>query len=227
MQNESKTRIGRLHVLTDFHFQQRYAQAELARQAIIGGADTIQFRQKHGTLRNRLHEAQAVAEACHAAGVPLIVDDYIDLALAVGAAGVHLGQEDFPIDQARSITPNGFIIGATVTNVGQAHAAEDAGADYLGFGPVYPTQSKDNPASVKGLDGLTEVCQAVTIPVIGIAGITADRIPAVLAAGAYGVAVMTAVSCARDPVIATRSLQQAFQMAGQYADVQWVIKGTR
>lgn len=209
MQNESKTRIGRLHVLTDFHFQQRYTHAQLAWHAIAGGADTIQFRQKTGTLRNRLHEALAVAEVCHAAGVPLLIDDHIDLALAVGAAGVHLGQADFPVDLARRITGPDFIIGATVTTLAQALAAEAAGADYLGFGPVYPTRSKANPASVKGVDGLAAVCRAVSVPVIGIAGITAAQVPEVRTAGAYGVAVMTAVSCAADPTEATRTLRRA------------------
>lgn len=195
--------IGRLHVLTDFVFQQRFAHAELARLAIDGGADTIQFRQKAGSVRDRYAEALRTADACHTAGVPLFIDDHLDLALSVGAAGVHLGQLDLPVEAARRVLGDEAVIGATVTTVAQAREAEAAGATYLGFGPVFATASKRNPASVKGLDGLADVCAAVSIPIIGIAGITPERIGPVLAAGAHGVAVMTAISTASDPRAAT------------------------
>lgn len=199
--------IGRLHVLTDFTFQQRYAHADLATRAAAGGADAIQFRQKTGAQRNRLHAAERTAEACRAAGVPLLVNDALDLALAVDADGVHLGQDDLPIDVARRILGPDAVVGATVTNVVQARTAEAAGASYLGFGPVFPTQSKRNPASVKGLDGLAAVCGAVAIPVVGIAGITPERVRPVLDAGAYGIAVMTAVTTAREPEAATAAFR--------------------
>ncbi len=210
--------IGRLHVLTDFHFQQRFTHADLARMAMAGGADTIQFRQKAGSKRELLRGLRPTAEACRAAGVPLLVDDHLDLALAVEADGVHLGQLDLPVLDARSILdrldgPTG-IVGATVTTVAQAREAEAAGADYLGFGPVFPTSSKDNPASVKGLDGLAAVCRAVRIPVIAIAGITPERVPAVLDAGAHGVAVMSAVTLADDPEAATARFREALDRHG-------------
>jgi len=210
--------IGRLHVLTDFHFQQRFTHADLARMAMAGGADTIQFRQKAGSKRELLRGLRPTAEACRAAGVPLLVDDHLDLALAVEADGVHLGQLDLPVLDARSILdrldgPTG-IVGATVTTVAQAREAEAAGADYLGFGPVFPTSSKDNPASVKGRDGLAAVCRAVRIPVIAIAGITPERVPAVLDAGAHGVAVMSAVTLADDPEAATARFREALDRHG-------------
>lgn len=191
--------IGRLHVLTDYHFQQRFSHAELARLAIQGGADTIQFRQKTGTIRHLLHEARATAEVCAEAKIPLIIDDHVDLAQAVQAAGVHLGQTDLPVREARAILGPDAVIGATATNVDQALQAADAGASYIGFGPVFTTFSKANPASVKGLVGLEEVCNAVSLPVIAIAGITPQRVRSVLNAGAYGVAVMTAISLAERP----------------------------
>ena len=196
------TVVGRLHVLTDFRFQQRYAPAELARIATEAGADTIQFRQKEGTARERWSNLVPTAAACRAAGVPLIVDDDLGMALAAGAAGVHLGENDLPVDAARAAAPAGFLVGATASSVGAAVAAEEAGADYIGFGPVFATRSKAAPAPVRGLDGLAAVCRAVRIPVIAIAGITPARVPAVLGAGAYGVAVMTAVSTASDPRLA-------------------------
>lgn len=201
--------IGRLHILTDFFFQQRFSHEELARRAIAGGADTIQFRQKRGPIRHKLFSAQRTAEVCQEAGVPLIVDDHVELFLATGAAGVHVGQEDLPVHLVRRIVGDAAIVGATANTARQALEAEDAGASYIGFGPVYPTRSKANPAAVRGLEGLAEVSTRLQIPVIAIAGITAERVPDVLAAGAHGVAVMTAVTNAEDPAAATRPFRVA------------------
>ncbi|MEM1269760.1 MAG: thiamine phosphate synthase [Bacteroidota bacterium] len=202
--------IGRLHVLTDFYFQQRFTHAELARLAAAGGADTVQFRQKTGTLRNVSVEAERTLEACQDAGIPLLIDDHVDLAAGLGCAGVHVGQDDLPVALARRVLGPDGIVGATASSLAEAVAAEQAGASYIGFGPVYATRSKANPKSVKGLSGLRAVCKAVSIPVIAIAGITAERIPAVLEAGAHGVAVMTAVSLAPDPARAVADLLDRF-----------------
>ena len=199
--------VGRLHVLTDFVFQQRRSHAEIARLAASGGADTVQFRHKGGTVRDRYVEALRTAQACRAAGISLIVDDHLDLALAVGAAGVHLGQFDLPVEAARRVLGDGVVIGATVTTAAQAREAEAAGASYLGFGPVFPTGSKRNPEPVKGLEGLAAACAAVAIPVIAIAGITPERVRPALEAGAHGVAVMTAISTASDPTAATAAFR--------------------
>jgi len=201
--------IGRLHVLTDFTFQQRFSHAELAALAIEGGADVIQFRQKIGAIRDILVNARDTARVCHAAGVPLLVDDRIDIALAVGAQGVHLGQTDMPLADARAILGPEAIIGITAPSINEAQKALEGGADYIGFGPVFPTRSKANPASVKGLEGVLQMANAVDIPLIGIAGITALRAPDILRAGAYGVAVMTAISTATDPARATREFREA------------------
>jgi len=199
----TETSIGRLHVLTDYHLQQDFPHAELARRAIRGGADTIQFRQKHGGIQNKLVEAQKVAAVCTDASTPLIVDDRIDIAQAVDADGVHLGQKDFPVDAARSVLGPEMIIGATATKTHQVIDAYEMGADYIGFGPVFPTTSKRNPKSVKGPEGLADACEAVPIPVIAIGGITHDRVRAALEAGAHGVAVLSAVATTNDPEQAT------------------------
>lgn len=202
-------RIGRLHVLTDFHLQQRHSHAELARLAIRGGADSIQFRQKHGGIQNVLIEARKVAEACRDTSTPLIVDDRLDVTQAVEAEGVHLGQRDFPIEAAREVLGPQTIIGATATTASQAAEAADRGADYIGFGPVFPTTSKRNPKSVKGPDGLADACGSVPIPVIAIGGITHDRVRPALEAGAHGVAVLSAVVTATDPEQATARFRAA------------------
>lgn len=205
--------IGRFHVLTDYHFQQRHSHAMLARLAIDGGADTIQFRQKSGGIRHILREARSTAAVCAEYDVPLLIDDRIDAALACYASGVHLGQTDFPIRDARRILGDEMIIGATATTLEQALAAQDDGADYVGFGPVFKTESKADPASVKGLRTLSRVCDELEIPVIGIAGIRARRVESVMRAGAHGVAVMTAVTTASDPAQAAREIRAAIDAA--------------
>lgn len=203
--------VGRLHVLTDYTFQQRWTHADLAAAAIRGGADVIQFRQKTGSIREILANAHEVATVCRRHDTTLLIDDHVDVALAVGANGVHLGQMDMPIETARRILGEDAIIGITAPTLSVARAAVSGGADYIGFGPVYPTRSKANQTSVKGLTGVLEMANGVDVPIIGIAGITARRCPDVLRAGAHGVAVMTAVSCASDPEAATREFIEAIE----------------
>jgi thiamine-phosphate pyrophosphorylase len=210
---DSASRVGRLYVLTDYHFQQRFSHADLADLAIRGGADTIQFRQKHGGIRHQLHEAHQTAEVCGDAGVPLIIDDRIDVLLAVQADGVHLGQTDFPLSDARRILGPDVILGATASTLGEVQTAYEDGADYIGFGPVFPTHSKANPVPTRGLTALAEACRAVPIPIIAIAGITPERIPPVLDAGAHGVAIMTYITTAPDPLEATSQCHEALDGA--------------
>lgn len=208
--------IGRLHVLTDYHFQQRFSHAQLAQQAVDGGADVIQFRQKDGTVRERLGMLRDVATVSKASGGQLIVNDDLDLALVVGADGVHLGQEDLPVEAARAVIdcrggPT-RLIGASCTTLEQARVAMNSGADYIGFGPVFPTASKANPASVKGLEGLAEVCASVSLPVIAIGGITAERVRSVLEVGAHGVAVMSAVTMGEQPQMVVRQFREEMDL---------------
>lgn len=205
--------LGRLHVLTDFHLQQQHSHADLARMALRGGADTIQFRQKHGGIQNILIEARKVAQVCRDASIPLVIDDRVDVSQAVGATGVHLGQNDFPVDAARSILGPEALIGATATKPEQAVEAYEMGADYIGFGPVFPTTSKRNPKSVKGPEGVQEASEAVPIPIIAIGGITHDRVRPTLEAGAHGVAVLSAICTANNPERATARFRAAIDGA--------------
>lgn len=209
----TEKKIGRLHVITDFYLQQRFSHAGLAEQAIAGGADVIQFRQKRGGVRNKLIEARKVQAVCEEASIPLIINDHLDIAQTIGAAGVHLGQDDLPIPAARDILGPEAIIGATATTADQALRAYEEGADYVGFGPVFITQSKFDRASIKGLEGLAAACEAVPIPVIAIAGITADRIRPTLEAGAHGAAVISAIATADDPKRATAQIRAALDEA--------------
>lgn len=206
-------KVGRLHVITDFKLQQERSHADLARLALRGGADTIQFRQKHGGIRNILSQAQETQAVCLDASMPLIVNDRVDVAHAINAAGVHLGQEDFPVADARALLGPEAIIGATANKVSQVIDAYEQGATYVGFGPVFETRSKRNPSSVVGLELLANACDAVPIPVIAIGGITHDRVRPALEAGAHGVAVLSAVATSKNPERAAARFRAAIDGA--------------
>jgi thiamine-phosphate pyrophosphorylase len=194
----------RLHLLTDAR-PGRDVLATVA-AALAAGAPCIQVRAKGLTDREHLALASAVAERCREAGALCLVNDRVDVALASGADGVHLGADDFPVEVARRLAGERLLIGGTARDAATARGLVAAGADYLGVGPVYATTSKSGLPEPIGLDGLRTVAGAVDVPVIGISGITAARVSAVMDAGAHGVAVVGAVSDADDPAAATREL---------------------
>ncbi len=164
----------------------------LAREALAAGLRVLQYREKVLTSRDRFPVAEALAVAAREAGATLLINDDIDMALAVEAHGVHLGQEDFPVATARKILGSKMIIGCSAHTLDQARAAEADGADYLGVGPIFPSSTK-TARSPLGCDPLREICAAVRIPVYAIGGITVERCGEVLAAGAKGVAVASAL----------------------------------
>lgn len=201
-------KIGKLHVLTDTVFQSRFSHQELARMAIRGGADTIQYRQKNGSTREMIHIAAQMKRVCSDQGVPLIVNDRVDVAIAAKADGVHLGQDDFPIPLARELLGQEMMIGASASNMEEVEQCLLEGADYVGFGPIYPTTSKDDAGSVKGIDSLVQVVKAVPVPIIAIGGIGLDNLLEVLLTGVHGIAVISSVCCQEDPEQATKALYQ-------------------
>lgn len=203
--------VGRLHVLTDVERQCRFDDAELARLALVGGADAIQFREKRGSTRGMIAIARGLAGICRDRGACLIVNDRLDVALASDADGVHLGREDFPPSLARRILGPDRLIGASAGTVEEAIAGMRAGADYIGAGPVYATGSKPDASPPIGVDGLRAIVRAVEIPVIAIGGVTVERVPEILGAGAHGIAVIEAVACDPDPAAATRRLREALE----------------
>lgn len=198
------TGFGGLHVLTDARGG-RDALAVVA-AAVAAGAPVVQVRAKDCTDRVLYEFARRVVEICSAAGAACIVNDRVDVALAVGAAGTHLGAEDLPIAAVRRIAGPGHLIGGTARDPARAAALVTAGADYLGVGPAYPTTTKAGLPAPLGPAGVAAVARAVDIPVIAIGGVTADRVPELLAAGVRGVAVVTAISESGDPAAATRTL---------------------
>jgi len=199
-------KVGRLHVLTDVVLQSRFSHVELTRLAVAGGADTIQFRQKSGSTREMIEIARAMKRVCAEAGAVLIVNDRIDVALAAEADGVHLGQDDFPLPLAREMLGPDKIIGGSAVTRAEAEKCLAEGADYVGFGPVYPTTSKDDAGPATGLTLLKEVVRNISAPVVGIGGIGPSNAAEVLAAGAHGLAVISSICCQEDPAQATRDL---------------------
>ncbi len=201
--------IGKLHILTDTVLQSRFSHMEITRLAIAGGADTIQYRQKSGTTREMIEIARNMKRLCSEAGVTFIVNDRLDVAIAAEADGVHLGQDDFPIPMARELLGEGRIIGGSAATLDEARKCLSEGADYVGFGPVYPTSSKDDAGPVSGIDILKQVVEIIPLPIIAIGGVGAENIPDVMRAGAHGIAVISAVCCQEDPEEATRAIYQA------------------
>ncbi|MFH1057719.1 MAG: thiamine phosphate synthase [Pseudomonadota bacterium] len=198
--------IGRLHVLTDTELQQRFSHAELADMAIAGGADVIQFRQKQGPTRTLIETARQMQAICRRRGVRLIVNDRLDVALAAEADGVHLGQDDFPLDLARQVLGAEKIIGGSASSLAEARLCQAAGVDYIGLGPVYPTTSKADASPAGGLTLVRQVAGELGLPVIAIGGINLERTAPVMAAGAHGIAVISAVCCQPNPAAAAAAL---------------------
>jgi len=204
-----KEQIGKLHVLTDTLLQSRFSHMELTRQAIAGGADTVQFRHKQGPTREMIQMATEMKRFCNEKDVIFIVNDRIDIAIASEADGVHLGQDDFPIPLARKLLGDNRIIGGSAATMGEAKKCLSDGADYVGFGPVYPTGSKDDAGPVSGIDTLRKIVETIPLPIIAIGGIDKGNTPVVMKTGAHGIAVISTVCCRKDPRRATIGLYEA------------------
>ena len=199
--------LGRLHVLTDTR-DGRDAVAVVA-AALSAGAPVVQVRSKGGTDRELFDLAERVARMCEAAGALCLVDDRVDVALAAGAGGTHLGAHDLPLSAARRIAGPGHVLGGTARDPERARELVTQGASYLGVGPTAITATKDGLPSPLGVAAVGAVAAAVDVPVIAIGGVTAAHVPALLAVGVHGVAVVAAVSEAADPAAATRELLRA------------------
>jgi thiamine-phosphate pyrophosphorylase len=177
----------------------------LAQTILDAGARIMQLRLKDARGRDFLAAARAIADLCRKRGAILIVNDRVDIAILADAHGVHLGQEDLPLEAARRIAGMGKMIGISTHNVEQARTAENGGADYIGFGPMYPGGLRNNAAG-QGLDQLRAIRAAVKIPIVAIGGITEARVAETLAAGATAVAIITDVVNAPDVGAKVRSI---------------------
>lgn len=211
----SADRFAGLHVLCDDDPRWKLDVVEQARAACAGGAAVVQLRAKHATDRQALTWARALRALCRAEGVAFVVNDRFDLALASEADGVHLGQTDLPPRALSEAVRARLAVGRSTHSLEQALATRDEPVDYVAFGPVFRTRSKESEYDARGLAALAEVVAAVAPrPVVAIGGIGEAQIEGVIAHGAAGVAVISAVIGADDPRAAARRLAAAFAPGG-------------
>lgn len=200
----------RVYVVTDERAD-GWALLPIIRAALAGGATAIQLRRKAELGRAFVELGRAVRELTRAHDALFIVNDRVDVARIVDADGVHVGQDDISCQDARLLLGPDRLIGVSTETPDEARAAVQAGADYLGVGAVYKARSKDD-AGYIGLDGLSAIAKSVSIPIVAIGGIDAERAPAALAHGAHGIAVVSAVMKADDPQEAARALAKLQSM---------------
>lgn len=203
-----------LHVLTDRQWSRERDTLSIAEAAIAGGATVIQLRDKTASTRLLIEEGLVLRELTRRNNVLFIVNDRVDVALAVDADGAHIGQDDLPAALARQLLGPKRILGISAGNLQEAEKAVAAGADYLGVGPIFPTRAKSDAGAATSPVLLSEIVARYTMPLVAIGGITPERIEEVVQAGALGVAVIRAVVNAADIQAATRDLRQALDLAG-------------
>lgn len=197
-----------LYLVTDRKLALGRQMVEVVEAAIAGGVSCVQLREKECSTREFLSEAHRLRKVLCARNIPLIINDRVDIALAVEAEGVHLGQSDMPIQDARRLVGNSMVIGVSAESIDDAIEAEAGGADYIGISPVFTTTTKEDIATPLGLDGIRAIREVVRIPLVAIGGIGQDNAQDVMEAGADGVAVVSAIVSAVCPETAARNLFQ-------------------
>ena len=202
----------RLYAIVDPDRTGGRALPDLARAVASGGATLVQLRNKRSETRGLVEEARAIMASLAQSGVPFVINDRVDVALAVAADGVHVGQEDMTAVDARRLLGPSAIIGLSVKTIAQAESAPVELLDYVGIGGVFATTSKDNPDPPIGTHGLARITdifrrRAPNLPLVGIAGIDAGNAASVIEAGVDGVAVISALSLRNDPTAAARELR--------------------
>ena len=195
-----------LYAVTDRAWLKGRTLTECVQQAIEGGATFVQLREKDAARDEVVALARELLPLCRAAGVPFVIDDDVQLALEVGADGVHVGQDDAACAEARRVLGPDAIVGVSAQTVEQALQAQADGADYLGVGALIPTPTKPDAVDVSR-EELEAICEAVDIPVVGIGGLNARTIPQLVGSGADGAAVVSAIFAADDCLRATRDLR--------------------
>ena len=199
-----------IYLVTDDGCLQGRPLIDCVREALEGGVTLVQYRAKTASSAKMYAKALQLKALCDSFNVPLIINDRLDIAMAVGAAGVHLGQDDLPCAAARRILGEDYIIGVSAHNPAEARAALLCGADYLGCGAVFGTATK---ADVKklGTEGLEAICKAKGLPVVGIGGVTADNYREVRAAGADGAAIVSGILAQPDIRTTVRAIARVSQ----------------
>jgi thiamine-phosphate pyrophosphorylase len=206
----------RLYVITDEQVGRGRSHLQIAEAAILGGADVLQLRDKESSGGRLFRVALQLRKLTREAKVPLIVNDRLDIALAVDADGVHLGQADLPASVARNIMGSGRILGVSAETVAEAVAAEKDGADYLGVGPVFDARgTKPDAGEPQGLELIANVRRHCRLPIVAIGGIDADNARKVLEAGADAAAVISAIAAADDIEEAARRMKGILEGTGR------------
>jgi len=196
-----------LYLCTDQGYLGERSFADIIEEAIAGGVTMLQIREKNACTREFFEMACVARNITKARRIPLVINDRLDVALAVDADGLHIGQSDLPLKAARKIAGSKLFIGVSAGTVEDALAAEKDGADYLGIGAVFPTGSKDDAGSAIGLEGLARICAAVKIPVVAIGGIGLANAADVMKSGAAGIAVISAILAQKDIKAASETLK--------------------
>jgi thiamine-phosphate pyrophosphorylase len=204
-------RIQGLYVILDNTARPDRAHLAICEAALRGGARIIQLRAKTLTKRAFYETAKELRLLTKEHSALFIINDHLDVALASEADGLHLGQEDLPIKAARKIAGERLFIGISTHSLEEAHAAQRAGADYIGFGAIYPTLSKERATAPQGPARLKEVVNAVSIPVVAIGGITQDKVPDLAQTGVAGFAVISAITTAPDMAKEVEGLIRAWR----------------
>ena len=202
-------KLAGLYLILDPSIAGARSLTDIVKTALDTKVRLFQFRMKTPETRTFYQTAEALCPLVQQGGGIFIVNDRCDVAMTVRADGVHLGQDDLPLADARAILGPDKLIGISTHNLNQAIQAESGGADYIGFGPIFPTTTKENPDPVVGIAGLREVRAQVRIPIVAIGGITAKNVADVRAAGADCIAVVSAVLAASDPSKAIAELMKA------------------
>ncbi len=202
-----------VYLVTDRGLSRGRSTLEILQGAVRGGVTCVQLREKNCPVRDFIEQANSIKAYLRAHDIPLIINDRVDVAQAVGADGVHLGQSDMLLHVAREILKDSMIIGISAESLGDAIEAEKGGADYIGVSPIYATPTKTDTAPPLGLEGLREIRNAVRIPLVGIGGLTKDNTGEVIKHGADGVAVVSAIVSADDPELATKELLKTVTQA--------------
>lgn len=205
LRSDKVERISGLYAIIDTDFLKGRSHAEVASAVIKGGASIVQLRDRTTAKGELLPITRYLGQLCAENNVLYIINDHLDLALAAGADGLHLGQQDLPVAEARKLLPLDKLIGCSVTNVEQAKAAAAAGADYIAAGAIYPTSTKTEEKAV-GLESLRAIKKTTALPLVAIGGISQHNAAEVVAAGADSVAVISAIMAAESPERATRQI---------------------
>ncbi|MBT2614428.1 MULTISPECIES: thiamine phosphate synthase [unclassified Bacillus (in: firmicutes)] len=174
-------------------------------ESVSGGVSIVQLREKNNSSLSFYEKSSALKQLLNELSIPLIINDRVDIALAVGADGIHIGQDDLPLPVVKKMVPEDMIVGVSVSTLEEALEAERNGADYIGVGSVFPTKTKQD-ATLMALENLGEICRSVSIPAVAIGGITADNISALSDIGLSGTAVVSAIMNADNPKTASESL---------------------